>query len=710
MIVRKSTPLIALDAVVLDTETTGLDPASARIVEIGAVQIDRGRVDAADAFHCLVRPDTPIPRAATAIHGIDDARVADASRFAEVWSKLSGYIANKVVIGHALGFDLAVFTRECERAKLPFHPPHTLDTRLLAQVAEPNLAGYTIEELTAWLGIEPERRHSALGDATTTARIFLALVPKLRDVGIRTLAEAARACSTLTSVLDEQHRAGWLEDSGASIRPDSERVMGRIDSYPYRHRVRDVMRSPARFAKADATLRQALTQLMDQRISSLFVLAGNDGQRAPPTSEIGIVTERDVLRAISSTGAAALDRPLSQLMKKPLAVVPADAFVYHAIGRMSRLGIRHLGVVDETGEVIGALSARDLLRLRASEAVSLGDETIEARDVPALGAAWAKLPHVAAALLAEDVGGREVAAVISRALGAVTRQAAVIAEERMRAAGQGEPPCPYAVAVLGSAGRGESLLAMDQDNALVFSEGNPGGREDQWFENLGVHIADILHEVGVPYCKGGIMAKNAQWRGSPATWRHRIDQWIGVSKPEHLLSVDIFFDLRPVHGDGRLCTELWRHAFDMARGNAAFAKLLAETAGVVESGLGLFRQFKIAEGRVDLKKTGLFGIVSTARVLAICHHVMERSTPARLAGVRALGLGAETDLDALAAAQETFLDLLLAQQIEDIERGMPPSNRVAIKPLPSNERARLRAAFEAVRYLDSLTHELLFRG
>ena len=72
--------------------------------------------------------------------------------------------------------------------------------------------------------------------------------------------------------------------------------------------------------------------------------------------------------------------------------------------------------------------------------------------------------------------------------------------------------------VLGSAGRGESLLAMDQDNALVFAEGAPGGREDRWFEEFAIHITDILHEVGVPYCKGGVMAKNADWRGSVATW------------------------------------------------------------------------------------------------------------------------------------------------------------------------------------------------
>ena len=110
------------------------------------------------------------------------------------------------MIGHTVGFDLAMLKRECDLAGLPWTRPRTLDTRLLAQIAAPELAGYTLEKL-AWLGVEVADRHSALGDAATTARVFLALVPKLRDHGIRTIAEAERACLALTSVLDDQARA-----------------------------------------------------------------------------------------------------------------------------------------------------------------------------------------------------------------------------------------------------------------------------------------------------------------------------------------------------------------------------------------------------------------------------------------------------------------------------------------------------------------------
>ena len=153
---------------------------------------------------------------------------------------------------------------------------------------------------------------------------------------------------------------------------------------------------------------------------------------------------------------------------------------------------------------------------------------------------------------------------------------------------------------------------------------------------------------------------------------------------------------------------IWRNAFDAARGQIGFAKLLAEAAGGGQSGLGLLGRFRTSQGRIDLKKVGLFRIVTMARALAIRHHVVERSTMARLAGIKALGIGAASDLDALIAAQETFITLLLAQQIHDIEHGRPPSNAVAVKRLSSRDRDRLRSALETVEHVDDVMRGLLF--
>jgi len=702
--INNATPLIAIDGIVIDTETTGLDPAKARIVEIGAVPLKGGKLDETSALRRLVNPGEAIPQAATSIHSIDDAVVAAAPRFAAVWPDVSAATAGAILIGHTLGFDLAVLKRECERAGMPWIAPRSLDTRLLAQVAEPHLGGYTLEHLASWLGVTVEGRHSALGDATLTAKIFLALLPKLREGNIRTLAEAEQACLALTGVLEDQHRAGW-EEAVAGPRAREERALARIDTYPYRHRVADVMSAPPKTIAADASLGEALQRMAREKISSLLVPPAGGTMRARDTA---IVTERDAMRALGEHGADALARPVASFASKPLVTLPAADFVYRALGRMSRLKLRHLGVEDESGGICGIVTSRDLLRLRAQEAAILGDGLDRANDVPALAAAWARLPQAAEGMLAEGVGARDIAAVISRELGALTRRAGVLAEGRMKSEGRGEPPCAYALCVLGSAGRGESLLAMDQDNAIVFAEGAPGEAADRWFARLGSIVADILHEVGVPYCQGGVMARNDAWRGSLATWRARIADWIGRSNPADLLSVDIFFDLVGMHGDAALANDVWRGAFDAAQGNAAFAKLLADAAGEVEPGITMLGRFRTMNGRIDLKKSGLFGIVTMARVLAIRHHLVERSTLARLTAIAALGRGGTQDLDALARAQADFLDLILAQQLADMRAGLPPGNKVAVKRLSREQRGRLRDALGAVRPLEALTRDLLF--
>ena len=705
--VGSATPLISLDAFVVDTETTGLDPAKARVIEIGAVPLKGGKLDEKAALRWLVNPGEAIPEASTRIHKIDDSMVASAPRFASVWPDISAEMSGAILIGHTIGFDLAVLKRGCERAGLTWRAPRTLDTRLLAEVAEPRLSGYSLEHLASWLGVEIAGRHSALADATLTAKIFLALLPKLREGNIRTLAEAEKACLALTGVLDDQHRAGW-EQAVVPLHRRAEPALARIDTYPYRHRVADVTSAPVKFVAGNTTLGTALNLMARGKISSLLVAP--DGAAADAILRVrdtGIITERDMLRALSERGPAALELAVSAFASRPLVALPAAAFVYRALGRMSRLRLRHLAVENESGEVCGIVTSRDLLRLRAQEAAILGDGLDQADDVPALGLAWARLPQAATGLAAEGVNARDIAAVISRELGALTRRAGVLAERRMKAEGHGDPPCAYALCVLGSAGRGESLLAMDQDNAIVFADGAPGSATDQWFARLGSIVADILHEVGVPYCAGGVMGKNEQWRGSMATWQERVAGWIARTKPADLLSVDIFFDLVGVHGDIRLAGDLWREAYDAAQGNASFAKLLADAAGEVAIGLTIWGGIRTENGRIDLKRAGLFGIVNTARVLAIRYHVLERSTPARLAAVAALGRGA-SDIDALTRAQGDFLDCILMQQLADIRVGLPPDNKVAVKRLSREQRTRLHDALSAVRNLDTLTRDLLF--
>lgn len=695
----QATPLFAIRGVALDAETTGLDVKRARMIEFAAVHLDGGRLDRANAFQSLVACDAEIPASARAVHGIDRAALAGAPAFGVLYPGIDAFIQGRIVIGHTIGFDIAMLTQEVERLGQRFVPPIALDIRLLAQLAEPGLPSYSLEALSAWLEIPAQERHRALGDAMAAGLIFLALAPRLRDRGIRTVGEAVAASRRITDAMAGAAPPAW-ELRAPAHEGDP---LPKLDSYPYRHRVRDVMRADPAILPDTTPIAEALATMAGRGLSSVFI-----GDPVAGPGAMAILTERDLLRAMAREGAAALAQPAARFASRPVVAIPADAFLYRAIGRMSTRGIRHLAVTDERDAIVGVVTPLKLLQLRASTAVALGDDIDAAPDAPALGQIWARLPLMARALLAEDVPGRMIAAVIAREVGALTRRAAILAEAEMIAQGAGPAPCAYAVLVLGSAGRGESLLAMDQDNALVFAEGAPGGDADLWFAALGRRMAAILDEVGVPLCKGGVMASEPDFRGSVATWRQRIAQWLDRSNPQDLLSVDIVFDFSAVHGDRAMAEQLWRDAWAAARGQTAFLKLLAENAGQPASGLGLFGGLRTEEdGRIDLKRTGLKDIVTTARLVALHHGVPRHSTQAKLEAVAALGTGATQDLAEIDRDHALLLDCILSQQLADIAAGLSPSNRVAPAALGKARIAALKQALGRLAILEELRRDQL---
>ncbi len=544
-------PLNALAVVALDTETTALDLANARLVQIGAVRLGGDGDATGKVFSSLIDPGIPIPPASTEIHGITDDDVAGAPRAGDVLPRLAGFVGEAVVVGHSIGFDLEILAREAERSGLTWHASATLDIRPLAEATLHDLASYDLDTLCAHLGITIRGRHTAEGDARAAGQLFAALLPRLRERGVRTLAEAETVSRQV------RRRQGGGEEIAAGARSVFE-TAERIDSYPYRHRVAEVMSAPAVALGEQRPLREALDLMIEKGVSSTIVESPDGG--------VGIVTERDVLRAIRKLGIDALDAPLKDFRAAPLETVAANDWVYRAIGRMDRLGIRHLGVVDESGRVVGAVTTRNLLRHRASTAMVLGDEITAGDTVAALAAAWGRVPEMAQKLAAEDVDPRTTASVISTEIQMLTRRAAEIGEAKLREAGLGPPPVPYAVLVLGSAGRSESLLAADQDNAIVFQTvGDDDKAIAAYFDRLGTHIAEYLDGVGIPFCKGGVMAREPAWRRSLPSWRETVESWIGRQRPEDLLNVDIFFDAVVVHGDRPLGEDLLADAYRRAK-------------------------------------------------------------------------------------------------------------------------------------------------
>lgn len=679
--------LLSVPAAAIDSETTGLDPRKARIIELAAVRIDHGRIDESETFSRLINPGIAVPEESRRIHGITTEDLADAADFGEAGQSFSAFVGQRLIIGYAIGFDLAMLEHEHRRMGLPWTAPRTLDVRQLARLAMPDAAETSLEGLAAKLDIAVTGRHRALPDAILAARIYVRLLPLLRKRHIRLLSEVEAASRQVAPRSAEETAAGWVAPAPPAP-PDA--ALLRIDSYPYRHRAADIMVSPPATVAPSQTLRDVLTVLTGHQASAVFVTP--DGTR----KNWGIVTERDALRALAADPQNAFDRAAADIASYPLKTVLASDFVYRAISRMNRWQFRHLGVADETGDIVGVLSARDLLRQRAQDAVALGDAIEEARTARALAEAWGRLPLVAEALAREEVDVRDIAAVISGELRDLTRRAAKIAEDEFRAAGRGDPPCPYCYLVLGSGGRGESLLALDQDNAIVFAEGEPGGPEDRWFAELGQRVSAILDTAGAKYCAGGVMASQDAWRMSLARWRHRVASWMGRLDPEDLLNVDIFFDATPVHGDLALGRTLIEESRRAAGKSPDLIKLLSLRASAFQSPLGWFGRLRTEEGRVDLKIGGLLPLVSTARVLALQHGLGENSTPGRYQAAQAQGFLTPELSSSFIAAHRNLLDTILAQQLRDVRRGVPLSNRVAPAELDAEQKDRLRWALRQV--------------
>jgi CBS domain-containing protein len=410
-----------------------------------------------------------------------------------------------------------------------------------------------------------------------------------------------------------------------------------------------------------------------------------------------------VIDAVAEAGADALREPISRRMSKPLASVPADRHVYVALGRMERLGVRHLGVLDGAGTLVGVVTARALLRQRAGRALALGDAVETAQSPHELAEAHRAVPELASALLKEGVDARGAAAVISGVVRDITGRAAALAERALLENGEGPPPAPYAFLVLGSAGRGESLLAADQDNAIVHGSGETA---DRWFASLGRRASDILDGAGIPYCKGGVMASNPAWRGGIGEWKRRIEGWARNPRPEALLSVDIFYDFQPATGDPGLAQELRRAALEAAR-VPAFLPALARTHEAIGSARSFFGGFRTENGRLDLKRGGLLPITAGARVLALKHGIAETSTAARLKRVAEKEGIVATDAEQLIAAHGLMLELVLEQQLIDIAAGREPSSKIEVKRLTRPVRARLKEALGAVDLVGAIVEAAL---
>lgn len=170
-----------LEYVILDIETTGLEPTQHEITEIGALKIKGHEVQS--MFSSLIRPASPISSEITNITGIDDAMVKNAPSVKEVLPKFIDFVADSILIAHNAEFDLAFIKQNLKQISDKELNNSVICTVKLARYLLPNLKNHKLLTVAAHLGIPVENRHRAMGDAEATYQIWIKFIPLLKDKG-----------------------------------------------------------------------------------------------------------------------------------------------------------------------------------------------------------------------------------------------------------------------------------------------------------------------------------------------------------------------------------------------------------------------------------------------------------------------------------------------------------------------------------------------
>ena len=189
----------------LDLETTGLDPNTDHIIEVGAIKFRDSQV--LDTLETFVNPYAPVPEFVQRLTGISPKALETALPFAVVAGRLAAFVGSLPVIGHNVAFDLQFLSKH----GLPLNNP-SYDTWDLASVLLPRVNEYSLSFLAGILGIEHPNPHRALSDAQITHQVFVELLKRLEDLdpGIRAYIRymADRARWSLRDLLDVKERGG----------------------------------------------------------------------------------------------------------------------------------------------------------------------------------------------------------------------------------------------------------------------------------------------------------------------------------------------------------------------------------------------------------------------------------------------------------------------------------------------------------------------
>ena len=177
-----ATPVDQIRFVVLDSETTGLDPRHDRLITIGGVAVCSGEIRLDDSFDALIRVEHNT--SAVEVHGVTRDESRGGIDEVDALERFLEYVKDVVIVGHHIGHDIATFDAGYERhwgMRLLNRSMDTMDLTLNLEedgafAGRPPIRRFTLDALCEMFGVIPHDRHTASGDAFITAQVLLRLL------------------------------------------------------------------------------------------------------------------------------------------------------------------------------------------------------------------------------------------------------------------------------------------------------------------------------------------------------------------------------------------------------------------------------------------------------------------------------------------------------------------------------------------------------
>ncbi|NLV96645.1 MAG: cyclic nucleotide-binding/CBS domain-containing protein [Desulfovibrionales bacterium] len=426
-----------------------------------------------------------------------------------------------------------------------------------------------------------------------------------------------------------------------------------------------------------------------------------------PSGEIcGIVTDMDLRKAMAL--GLDLQAPAETIMSTPVESIDASAVCFDALLSMMAKNIHHLAV-KTNDQLVGVISSHDIMLLQGRSPLSVFREIASQTTIEGLYPLHASIPPVVRTLVQQGAKAGNITRMIS-----ILNDQIISRVVELMLKDLGPPPVKFCLLLMGSEGRREQTFATDQDNALVMENCQVDFLEraaETYFSAFTERLIEHLIKCGFPRCPGEIMASNPQWRGTLETWKTRVTTWVSTPEPERVLASSVFFDFRGMVGHKELARNLRQHVTQICTGQDLFLRYLAADCLKSRPPLTFFKGFIVEKdgqhkNTLDIKTRGMLPFMDFARVMALYYGIRETNTLGRLDQLHQEG---HISRDLYHEAREAFEFLLhvrLVHQLEQMEQGVSPDNRIDPGLLSALEKRTLREAFGVTTALHGVLREV----